>query len=72
MTVVSRRRVRCGGVALQGAAGGAGERGVLGPGELVEDVRRHDGAEDGLEALVVVMAGNVALSHGVVTSCNHD
>jgi hypothetical protein len=40
------------GVALQGAAGGTGERGVLGLGELVEDMRRNDGAEDGLEAPV--------------------
>ena len=38
------------GVALEGAAGGAGEGGVVGPRELIQDVRRDDGAEDGLEA----------------------
>jgi hypothetical protein len=40
------------GVALEGAAGRAGQRGVLGLGQLVEDMGRNDGAEDGLEAPV--------------------
>jgi hypothetical protein len=34
------------GVGLEGAPGRAGHGGVVGPGELVEDVRRHDAAED--------------------------
>ncbi|MEY9488681.1 hypothetical protein RKD26_004475 [Streptomyces calvus] len=41
------------GVALQGAARGTGEQGIVGLREPVEDVRRDDGAEDGLEAPVV-------------------
>lgn len=49
------------GVALQGFARGAREHRVLGLGELVEDVRWYDGAEDGLVAPVGRHGRTIAL-----------
>ncbi len=56
------------GVAADGAPGGAGERGVVVPGELVEDVGRHDGAEDGLGAPAGGRRGRLCGRHGAIVA----